>query len=168
MARQFTSRGSRLSRRWLGFNSGQTFHALSAGSLGLEIASESTVKDTIMRTRGQLVCWVDATQEPPVSAIVSVGLHIVPEGTDATVLTEPFADSNADWFYYTEFVVGHEELVTNVVEVAGLSIYRETIDDKAMRIGKPDTQIQMVVTNTTLAGAVSVNVTATGRFLLGS
>jgi len=121
-----------------------------------------------MRTRGNLVCWIDGLEAPAVSIIVSVGMHVVPEGTGTTVLTEPFADENADWFYYNEFVIGYEESVTDVIAVQGLPIFREVIDVKAMRIAVPDTEVQLVVTNTTLNGAASLNITLSGRFLLGS
>ena len=95
-------------------------------------------------------------------------MHVVPDGTGATVLTEPFGDSNADWFYYNEFVLGYEEMVIDVVDVPGITSFREMIDVKAMRIGVPDTEIQIVMTNTTLLGAATVNLNLGGRFLLGS
>ena len=168
MARQARSRGARLSRRWLGFTTGSTFFSISAGAFGFEAASESTIKDTVMRTRGNLLCWIDGLEAPAVSVLVSVGMHVVPGGTGATVLTNPFSDENADWFYYSEFVIGYEEMVTDTVDVPGLSSYRETIDTKAMRIAVPDTEVQIVMVNTTLLGAATVNLSLTGRFLLGS
>jgi len=161
-------RGARLSKRWLGWSTGSSFHTISAGSQAVALVGANMLKDTILRTRGNLICWVDGAEAPAVSAIISVGMHIVPEGTGTTVTVEPFGDANANWFYYDEFVVGYEESVTDVISVQGLELFRSVIDDKAMRIGVPDTEIQFVMTNTTLNGALSVNLTSTGRFLLGS
>ncbi len=166
--RQSAGRGQRLSRRWLGFQTGATFHGLSAGATATEIASEGLLRDTIMRTRGQLMCWIDGLEAPAVAVLVSVGLQVVPGGTGATVISNPFSDENADWFYFSEFVLGYEEYVVDAIQATHLSSYREIIDNKAMRIGNPDTEVQMVVVNTTINGAASINVTLSGRFLLGS
>ncbi len=121
-----------------------------------------------MRTRGNFVCYVDGTEAPGVSAVISAGFLVVPEGTGTTVISEPFGDANAPWFWHTQFVVGYEEMVTDVVDIAGLPVYRETVDSKAMRRIRSDQEIQFVVTNTTLIAALSVNLSLDGRMLLGS
>ena len=113
------------------------------------------------------MAWKDAVSAPGVAAIISVGMIVVPEGTGTTVLQSPFTDGNADWFWFTQFMIGYEEMVTDVVDVPALSGYREVIDSKAMRIGNPDTEIQCVFENTTISGAASVNCHLAGRFLLG-
>ena len=173
MARRFVNRGRKplgrgavLEKRWLGFSS--TFIAFGAGSIAINVATATDSTDTIMRTRGNLVAFLDSVTEPGVLVQVTVGLHIVPEGTGTTILADPFGDSNAGrWFYWTAFQLGYEELVADVVDIPIISGYREVIDAKAMRIGKPDTEIQAVVTNTTLATADGVNLSLAGRILLG-
>ncbi len=161
------SRATRLSTRWLGFSTASTLLALAAGNTAIELASASTIKDTIMRTRGQLTIWADATLATSRSALISIGMWIVPEGTGTTILADPFLDANADWFYYTQALIGYEEHVTDVVDNPLITGYREKIDTKAMRIGDPDTEIQLVVVNTAIEGSISVSVNASGRFLLG-
>ncbi len=158
-------RGASLEKRWQGFRA--TSLALTAGTSAVEVASASDTTDTIMRTRGSLVAFIDGAAAPGQLVEVGVGLWIVPEGTGATVLGSPIADDNADWFYYSRFVIGQEEPVTDVIGVPLLAGYREVIDDKAMRIGRPDSEIQAVFENVTVDTAKTVNVSLQGRFLFG-
>ena len=120
-----------------------------------------------MRTRGNLVAFVDGTQAPGVLATITVGLILVPEGTGSTVLWSPFTDADAPWFWYDTFLIGHEELVTDVLHVPVLNIYRSVIDSKAMRKVR-NREIQCVVENTTAGGAVNANIHLNFRFLSGS
>jgi len=92
---------------------------------------------------------------------------LVPDGTSTTVLVEPFADSATKWMWYTEFHVGYEEMVTDVIDVPGISSYRAEIDNKAMRKVAPEQEVQLVITNTTVLTASAVNVNFSGRFLFG-
>ncbi len=131
------------------------------------MAISSTFKDTILRTRGSLIGYLDGLSAGGTAVLISVGIWIVPEGTGTTVLASPFSDPNADWFYYSQFVLASEELVADVIDVPAATGYREVIDSKAMRIGMPDTEVQAVFENTTLLGATPVNVNVAGRFLLG-
>ncbi len=166
--RRFTSgRGQRLSRRWLEWSTGSGFFNQAAGTRGVSLASATTLKDTIMRTRVNLTCSVDGAVGTAIAAEISVGMWIVPEGTATTVLADPFSDGNADWFYYSSFLIAYEETVVDVLAVPAISGYREIIDVKAMRIGDSDTEIQAVVTNTTISGAMNINLHMAGRFLLG-
>ena len=151
--------------RWSGFNG--TANALTAGTLGsLAIVAEA-VPETIMRTRGNLVAWMDGTQAPGPATQVAVGMIVVPEGTGSTVLWSPFTDINAPWFYHTQFLLGYEEYVIDVIDAPGLSVYREVIDSKAMRKIPPDSEIQVVFENTTIISAGTVNVHLTGWLLRG-
>ncbi len=151
--------------RWLGISA--TSSAQSAGSVAIQLASATLTPDTIMRTRGNLVSYLDGSVAPGVGVIVSVGMIVVPEGTGTTVLVEPFGDPNADWFYYDEFRLGYEEPVTDVIDIPGVSSFRSVIDNKAMRRARPDTEVQFVVTNTTSLSAGTVHTMVNGRFLLG-
>ena len=63
-------------------------------------------------------------------------------------------------------MLGYEEYVVDVIDAPGLTVYRSPIDSKAMRIVR-NQEVQLVVHNTTLIGAASVNVSVHGRFLTG-
>ncbi len=64
-------------------------------------------------------------------------------------------------------MIGYEEMVTDVVDVLGLTSQRLVIDSKAMRIVR-NSEIQMVVENTTIGSALAVNLNVQGRFLSGT
>jgi hypothetical protein len=121
-----------------------------------------------MRTRGQLVCSLDGTAAPGLLVVIGIGLIVVPQGQGTTVIWSPISDGNAPWFYFSRFVVGYEEAVTDVIDVPGLSSYRETVDSKAMRRSLPDTEVQCVVENATLNGGMNVSVSLQGRILVGN
>jgi len=140
-------------------------NALAAGSAGNNVSAAAHGTETMLRLRGQLLAYIDGAQAPGSSIIVSVGLILVPDGTGTTVLWDPFNDGDAPWWYFTEFTLGYEEMVTDVVDVPILTAYRETIDTKAMRIVRSDTELQMVTTNTTQLTAASLNLTFSGRIL---
>ena len=154
------------STRWAGFNG--MFSNISAGSFAINFgAAVLRQHETILRTRGNICGWIDGLGAPGRAALISMGLHLVPEGTGTTVLAEPFADDNEPWFYHEAFTVGTEELVTDVIETQGLSVFRQTVDSKAMRKMKSGQEIQAVITNTTLLSATAVNVSLNVRFLFG-
>ena len=142
--------------------------ALSAGTVAEQALVASNQPFTLMRIRGNLLAYIDGGPAPGVSAEIGVGLRMVPEGTGSTVLSSPISDDEASWIYYSTFVVGHEEPVTDVLQIPGLTYFREVMDGKAMRRVKPDTELQWVAENVTLGGAVSVNILIACRFLLGN
>ena len=157
-------RSEPVNRHWTGWNSGSTGAALSAGQAAGTVLGAQHDRETLLRTRGSLVCYIDAPSAPGTLAEITVGLILVPEGTGTTVLWSPAIDSDAPWLYYTLFYVGYEEMVTDVVSVEGLSIYREVIDSKAMRRVR-NQEIQLVMENATALAAKTVNVFLGGRFL---
>ncbi len=162
------SRGSRLSKRWGPFSAGSTFAALSAGSAAVVIASPTAFLDTILRTRGQLLAYMDGASAPGKLVDVAVGMIVQQEGLVASgQITTPITDSNADWFWYVRFALGYEEMVTDVVDVPGASSFRMEIDSKAMRKAPPDTEVALVAQNATLLTAGAVNIAVGGRLLLG-
>ena len=170
MARQFrrsSGRGQRLSRRWLGFTTDGTFFGVGAGNVAINMLAATALKDTVMRTRGQVTAAVDGALATSKAILITVGLWLVPEGTGATVLADPFSDADQDWFYYSQFGLMYEESVVDAIAQPVVSGYREVIDTKAMRIGDSDTEVQLVMNNTTISGAMPVNLIASGRFLLG-
>ncbi len=142
--------------------------AQAAGSAAISLVSTALTPFTIMRTRGTLVASIDGAGAPGGLVQVGVGMIVVPEGTGGTVLQSPINDANADWFWYETFVLGYEEMVTDVVDVPGITSFRATIDSKAMRRMLSDTEIQLVIEQATLATSRSVNVAVAGRVLLGN
>ncbi len=146
-----------------------TFTSISAGAFGGTVLSAGVPRETIMRTRGEVMVWKDATSAPGIGILVSCGLVLVPEGQGSTVIWDPFSDAEAPWFWHQEVFIGYEEMVTDVVDVPGITSARIVVDSKAMRKANVDEEIQMVVTNTTAGGtAASVNVVGAFRFLLGN
>ena len=169
--RRFTrgraSRATRLSTRWFGFTSSTSFLAQAAGPLAVAVSTAGGIKNTIMRTRGQLISYIDGAAPPGGLVQMFVGMVVVPEGSGTSVRYDPQDDSNAPWFYYNTFMVGYEEQVTDVVSAQGLTVFRDTIDNKAMRLLQPDEEVQLVVKNVTVGAAESINTVLTGRFLIG-
>ncbi len=146
---------------------GSAIALASGGTSGTTMLAAQHLPETILRTRGSLLSFVDSTQAPGGLISVAVGFVLVPEGTGTTVLWSPLTDIDAPWWYYSAFVIGYEEMVTDVVEVAGLPIYRETVDSKAMRIVK-NQELQMVVETSPIAGSLGTNTAFHGRVLSGT
>ncbi len=150
---------------WCGW--GFSFPALSAGTSAQTFFAAQASPQTIMRTRGQLAAYMDTTLAPGIQVEIAVGIIIVPEGSGTTAAWDPIDDTNAPWMYYSRFMLGYEEYVTDVIDCPGITSYRETIDVKAMRKMKTDTEAQIVVRNATVLSAGAINLTATGRVLIG-
>ena len=159
MARQ---RSNPVNRHWSGFSVNAL--ALAAGAVGSTAVAAQHDRETIMRTRGSLLGWFDATPDAGDIVQISAGLILVPEGTGSTVLWSPLSDSDAPWFYYTTFFLGYDEPVVDVIDIPGASSYRETVDSKAMRRVR-NQEVQFVVENTTIGSAEAINVVMGGRFL---
>jgi len=153
--------------RWSG-GSAVAVQGLSAGSSAVNVLAAGVPRETIMRTRGEVLVFVDGTQAPAGLAIISMGLVLVPEGQGTTVIWDPFGDTEAPWFWYQETFIGYEEAVTDVIDVPGITSHRIIVDSKAMRRANVDEEVQFVVTNTTATSARTVNVAAGFRFLLGN
>ena len=165
MARRRSSSGRRSDLRWtLGTF---TSAALSAGSAQAVILSTSVQSVTLMRTRGELLVYMDSTQTPGNLLLVACGMLVQQAGAVATSL--PITDGQAPFFWYEAFHVGYEEYVTDVIDCPLISAYRVPIDSKAMRIIRPDQEVVFIVEQATAIGAgEAINVGATARFLLGS
>jgi len=151
--------------RW-GGNS-HVFAALAAGDSAQVMITAADTNDTIMRIRGELLCYVDGFLTPGRLAKIGIGAIVMPEGQGTTVVSGPLADDSAPWLFYESFLVGYEEYVTDVVDNPGLTIFRKTIDVKAMRILRPDRELQIVAENATIGTAVAVNLSLTFRALIG-
>ncbi len=138
----------------------------SSGASGSQLINAQHLPETLLRTRGLFTAWLDATLAPGVAVFVTAGLILVPEGTGTTVTWSPQTDADAPWFWWTSFTLFYEEQVTDVVAADG-TWHREVIDSRAMRIIK-NSEIQLVVENTTAISAGSFNHTFAARFLNGT
>ena len=154
--------------RWLG-SIVAPFAAMGSGSQAFTVANAGVPRETIMRTRGQVIVAIDGTSAPGTMALISMGLVLVPEGQGTTVVWEPFNDAEAPWFWHYETFLGYEEMVTDVIDVPGITSDRVIVDSKAMRKANVDEEIQFVITNTVvIGGGEIINAAATFRFLLGN
>ncbi len=141
---------------------------LAAGTSAATVIGTSDATATLLRIRGNLSAFIDGASAPGKQVLVAVGMILVPVGTGTTVLRSPFADGAAPWMWLTYFSLGYEEMVTDVIDVPGMTSYRETIDNKAMRIKRPDTELQLVRENVTINAAAAINVHVAGRVLVGT
>ena len=152
--------------RWQGLQAVQTSNQ-SAGSVAVLVLSAGSPAETIMRMRGEFSAWLPGASVPPKDVLVSAGLILVPEGQGSTVIWDPFNDVNAPWIWFAELTLAYQEHVVDVVDVPTMTAARVVIDNKAMRKGSPDEELQMVVTNTTLGTAGTIRWSLAGRILLG-
>jgi len=140
---------------------------LNAGSTAVNIIAADEFPQTIMRTRGELVGFLDSLDEPPVLVRWAFGIACLPQGQANTVRWSPLADGNAPWFVYLSGFLGYEEHVADVVQSVSLSSFRVAIDSKAMRKCLPDTEIQAVFEQETIGAAGAINLAFSGRILIG-
>ncbi len=141
---------------------------LSAGSVAVgAVLGAGAPSETILRTRGTGLLTAASSLAPGTSALISMGLVLVPEGQGTTVIWDPFNDDNAPWMWWQEITLAYEEPVANVIDLPVASAARFEIDSKAMRKANEDEELQFVATNTTFAGAMAIRITANFRFLLG-
>jgi len=124
--------------------------------------------ETLLRIRGNIVCYADAAQAPGGLVDIGVGIILAQGGQGTTVLSNPITDADAPWVWYDRFCVGYEEMVTDVIDVPGLSSYRGVVDSKAMRIQRLDQEFQFVLQNSTVGTAMNVNFCGSFRFLFGT
>ncbi len=143
------------------------FTALAASTVALTVAAAQHLPETILRTRGSLLAFLDGSLAPGRHIGVAVGLILVPEGTGSTVLWSPLTDTDAPWFYWTGFGLGYNEAVTDAIGAPGADVYREVVDSKAMRIVK-NMEVQMVAENVTLETAAACNISMACRILSGT
>ena len=165
MARPFRSRARPLKNRYIWELSTGSFSAQAAGTSALQFSSVGTAQTTLVRIRGEIIGSVDATQAPGGLVSLTWGIILVPEGSGTTVQYKPSQDANAPWLLYGSAHLGYEEMVTDVVDVPAITGFRLVIDNKAMRIIRPDQEMQLVVDNATVFTALPVNFAYTLRWL---
>ena len=131
--------------------------ALSAGQAAVNFAASAARPSTVLRIRGELTVYVDGASAPGKLIQVSWGIIKVPTGSGTTVQYAPVADAAAPWMAYGRTILGYEEMVTDVIDVAGLTLKRFDVDSKAMRRMRPDEELQFVIENTTIGTASAIN-----------
>jgi len=141
--------------------------ALTAGIQAATLFPAQHLPETLLRLRGEWLAWLDGTSVPGLGVAVSVGIIQVPEGTGATVLWSPITDGDAPWIWWDTFHLGYEEMVTDVVDVPGITSGRRIIDSKAMRKLR-NTELQVVTENATFLSASGINAFGSVRALTGS
>ncbi len=141
------------------------FAAQAAGSVAATLFTP-TDRSTLLRMRGTVTGWADATQAPGKSVFVTMGIILVPLNTGTTVLVDPFGEPSASWIWWYAGFIGYEEMVTDVIDVPGITSFRHDIDSKAMRKLYNDVELQLVMTNTTASSAMAVNVSTHVRILV--
>ena len=141
--------------------------AQAAGTIALNVFGAQHLPETLLRTRGEWVAYIDSTEAPGGLASVGIGMIQVPEGTSSTVLWSPITDGDAPWIWVDYAMIGYEEMVTDVVDVPMLTGVRRLIDSKAMRKLR-NTELQVVIEIATVLTAVALNVAGQVRVLNGS
>ncbi len=151
--------------RWAGAH--HQFNAQGAGTIAQLMVSDG-LTEILLRIRGEIVCFMDGASAPAKLVRLGIGALVVQAGSGTTVIQSPLSDGDAPWLFYETFDIGYEEMVTDVIDVPGITSFRKTIDSKAMRILRPGREVQLVVENITLGSAASVNLGFGFRMLLGS
>jgi len=141
--------------------------AMAPGTVASTIIAAATFQQTIMRTRGELLGYIDGVQAPGALCRWAVGLVLVPEGQGTTTIWSPLTDPNAPWFVYMSGHLAYEEFVTDVLAAGPTASFRKDVDSKAMRKIPPDTEVQAVFEQTDVSGTPSINLNVIGRILLG-
>ena len=141
--------------------------ALSAGTGANTVLAAQHLPETLLRTRGEILVFADATQAPGGGVGITCGLILVPEGTGSTVLWSPSTDGDAPWIWWDTFAIAYEEMVTDVIALEGCAYARRVIDSKAMRHNR-NQELQFVIENSTITSAMSVNAFMEVRVLAGS
>jgi len=107
--------------------------------------------------RGEFLAFIDGAQAPGGLVQITAGVLLVPSQSGSTVTSDPFNEAEQNWIWYTTFMLGYEEMVTDVIAVQGALFKRVEIDNKAMRRMRAGEELQFVVHNSTIGSAMSVN-----------
>ena len=141
--------------------------ALVAGTAAVNFSVSGLQPSTLLRIRGEVLASLDGQSSAGKALLLSYGVILVPEGTGSTVVFDPFLDANAPWLLYGSGHLGYEEPVIDVINIPGITSFRHVIDNKAMRIIRPDMEMQFVVTSTTVGVMEESNVYYSFRWLQG-
>ena len=138
---------------------------MAAGNDALQFSAVGSLQTTLVRIRGEITGYIDAAAAPGGLVQVNYGIILVEDGAGTGSRWTPVDDATAPWLLYGTALLGYEEMVTDVVDVPGLTSFRYVIDSKAMRIVRPDQEMQFVCENTTVFTARAINVAYSLRWL---
>jgi len=138
------------------------------GTGAVNVLSAGTSPATIMRIRGSFDIWLDVATAIAVGDLIrwAAGMIVMPEGQGTTVVSSPIADGNASWLWYATGILT-SELASTWDPAEGGMYHREVVDSKAMRVIRPDREVQFVVEGVDISGTSVLNCHLNARFLLG-
>ena len=165
MARRRTRGGGRKADlRWtlsqteiLGRNAGNPTGAQAVVTAGV-------TSQTLMRVRGTFYAMIVGT--PTVTDIVQcgIGLLVVPGGSGAVVTSSPLTDGEAPFLWFEAFHLNTQS--AGATNANGPQFWRNVVDNKAMRVIRPDQEIQLVVEVSDAVGTSTVDFGLMARYLI--
>ena len=143
-SRTFQSRGRPNDYDWEGVTT--TSLALSSAVVTEAQIFTADSSETLMRTRGELLVWMDASGSTAGdAAVVGCGLIVAPTG--ATVAVDPINEPGANWFWHNFSVLAVESPIGGAGQTSISGNDRVIIDNKAMRKLREDESVFFVVAN---------------------
>ncbi len=130
----------------------------------------TAIPATILRCRGYVQAYLDATRQVGDIMVVTAALGIV--STDAfnlgaTAFPDPADEPAYPWLWWGQMTL--ESTLAAGDDAWGLSAQRLEVDTKAMRRWKPDETLTWVFQTTQVAGApVTIIVNSDTRVLIGT
>jgi len=115
---------------------------------------------TILRVRGYVAAFFDATMQVDDRMVLTFGLGIF--STDAvalgaTAVPDPADEPQYPWLWWKEFRLD-SKTTTGLTGGWGIAAQRYEVDTKAMRKVKPGESLVMVFQSTNLAGAPATDI----------
>ena len=138
--------------------------ALAASGVTTAVVFLADQSETLVRMRGEVLVWLDASGSAQGDAcVVACGLIVASLGSTQAV--DPINEGGANWLWHSFFTLATESAIANAVTAPDSASRRLIIDNKAMRKLREDEEIQFIVANQDIAGAPVVNVVAGLRAL---
>ena len=133
-------RGSKKITRTRWFSTSNSFLGLAAGEAAINVRGDVAVAETWLRFRGRWTAWLDATPAAGDAVLVTMGLIVVSAGLGTTVLSSPFSQGDAAWLWWDQVLLAYDEISSNN-PTYDIGSARGEIDNKAMRILRPDREV---------------------------
>ena len=112
-----------------------------------EITGEGLAAPTLVRTRGNILMFLDsATTSANETQRLGVGIIVTKSGVTGAEVGGPIANPNIEWLYWSTFNLSARSVITSNGVTAPPGMLREQFDVKAMRkIHKSD--VHLIVEN---------------------
>ncbi len=164
MANQRTRQGPARTLRW-----DLSTIALGALTVGNPVAATivvaGAITETLMRMRGSVEAHLTSTIALGDAVHVGVGVIKAQSGQGTTVFSSPLSDGEAPWIWVDYFTLVSEDASASSVDGTDMKHIRHEIDSKAMRILRPDIELQIVGETVDVNGAPAVDIFSIIRFL---